>query len=39
MTINASGKTPVASIRQNFENNCAADWLNDVRSLSDFVQL
>ena len=38
MTINVSGKTPVAPIRQNFVNNCAGDLLNDVRmrSLTNF---
>ena len=29
-------ETPVATIRQNFANNCVGDLLSDVRSLTDF---
>ena len=36
MTINASGKTPVALIRRNFANNCAGDLLT-VRATLRFL--
>ena len=35
MTINASGKTPVALIRQNFANNCAGDLLK----LKEYIKI